>query len=366
MTALSETTEQRELRQAVRAFLDGRSLPRADVDPTSAFSPTDATWRAMADQMGLQGIHLPVTLGGSGGSFVELGIVLEELGRVLYDGPYLASTALAATTLLVVDDAEAAGRHLPGIAAGQTVATTAIAGSDPWARVTAHGTTWEARLTGRLDLVIDGASADLLLVPAQSRHGPALYAVEGDAPGLSRKGLPTLDPTRRLAAVDLDETPATHLGAPGEGERLLPRIRDLAGVALACEQVGSASRLLEDTVRYVTERVQYGRPIGSFQAVKHACADMLVRVEQARSAALVAAEAAANDRPELAVLASVARAVCSDAHLAVAGAAVQLHGAIAYTWEHHVHLHLKRAATSAQLFGSPAEHRELVLSRLGI
>ena len=214
--------------------------------------------------------------------------------------------------------------------------------------------------------MLDGAAADLLLVVARSAGGLSLFSVDGGAAGVTRTPLRTLDLTRRQARIALDAAPARLIGAEGDAEALLPRVLDRVAVALACEQVGGAQRTLEMAVEHAKRRMQFGRPIGSFQAVKHTCADMAQQVEGARSAAAWAVSASADDSPELPVAASMAKVRCSEAFLFTAAENIQVHGGIGFTWEHPAHLYFRRAHSSALLFGDPAHHRELLLQRLGV
>jgi alkylation response protein AidB-like acyl-CoA dehydrogenase len=211
-------------------------------------------------------------------------------------------------------------------------------------------------LSGSVSFVIDGHTADVLVVAA----GDALYLVDSTTAGITRTLLQTVDQTRALARLDFDSVPAAPLAGS------VDELRDIAAVCLAMEQVGAAARVLEVTVDYVKTRNQFGRPIGSFQAVKHRCADMLVDVESARSAAYGALAALAAGGDELPVLAAMAKAFCSDALLACAGESIQLHGGIGFTWEHSAHLYFKRAKASQLLFGDPAHHRAKLAAHLGL
>lgn len=221
-------------------------------------------------------------------------------------------------------------------------------------------------MSGTKMFVIDGHSADLLLVAARADTGPALFAVAGAATGVTRTRMETLDPTRRLARVDLAGAAALRIGPEGDATGYLRTVLDLAAVALAAEQVGGAQACLDAAVEYAKVRVQFGRPIGSFQAVKHKCADMLLKVEAARSAAYHALSVAAGRTGELPVSAALAAAYCADAFTHAAKENIQIHGGIGYTWEHDAHLHLKRAKSSEQLFGSPATHRGRLADLVGI
>ena len=335
------TEEQEELRASVRRFLTDKAAVRTWMESEEGHDP--AVWRQMAAQLGLHGIALPEEYGGSGGGTVELGIVLEEMGRVLLPSPFFATVALAGQARAVSDDDAAKSRWLPGIADGSLTATLAVA----------EDITADATLSGTAMFVIDGHTADLLLVATST----GLFAVEGTAPGVTRTRLETLDPTRRLARIDFAAAPAVRIGSSVPHKAL-----DLAVVALAAEQVGGAQACLDMAVGYAKIRVQFDRPIGTFQAIKHKCADMLLAVEAARSAAYHAASAG----DELPVAARVAGAYCSAAFTHAAKENIQIHGGIGYTWEHDAHLYLKRAKSSEQLFGAPSAHRARLADLVGI
>ena len=370
--SFAHTEEQEELRKIVRSFLEAKSDERAVRDQMATEQGYDVdVWKQMAEQLGLQGLHIPEAYGGSGFTYVELGIVLEEMGRALLCAPYFATVVLAANTLIHSGDEAAKQRHLPGIASGETIATLAI--TEPSGRWDEAGITLEATpttdghaLTGIKTFVIDGHVADLFLVAARTSGGISLFAVDGGAPGLTRTLLSTMDSTRKQAAIELVDTPATLVGAEGAGWDVLSTVLDLAAVGLASEQVGGAQKVLEMAVEYAKVRVQFGRPIGSFQAIKHRCADMLLEVEAAKSAAIYSASCAAELNDELPVVASMAKAYCSEAYFHTAAENIQIHGGIGFTWEHPAHLYFKRAKTSELLFGDPAYHRELLAQRLGI
>jgi alkylation response protein AidB-like acyl-CoA dehydrogenase len=372
--ALTFTEEQEQLRTTLRRFLADKA-PSAEVrrwmDSDPGHDPV--LWRQMAVQLGLHGLALPEEYGGFGGGPVELGIVLEELGRVLLPSPYFATVALAGQALTACGDDTAKARWLPGIADGSLTATLALAeegGSwrpeDVATRATVTRGEGGWALSGTKMFVVDGDSADLLLVVARGGTGPALFAVHGDAPGVTRTRLAALDPTRRLARIDLDGAAAARVGPDGDASAYLRTVLDLVAVALAAEQVGGAQACLDTAVEYAKVRVQFGRPIGSFQAVKHKCADILVRVEAARSAAYHALFVAAEGSSELPVSAALAAAYCADAFTHAAKENIQIHGGIGYTWEHDAHLYLKRAKSSQHLFGSPASHRTRLAELAGI
>ena len=372
--ALSE--EQEELRRGVRRFLEDKS-PESEVrrlmETAEGFDP--AVWAQMARELGLVGLHLPEELGGSGSTFLDLALVLEEMGRALLPSPFLSSVVLAAGALLASGDEGAAKDLVPGIASGEVRATLAVAeqgGSWDPAAVAVRATRRDGGyvLDGRKTFVLDGHTAGLILVVARTGGEPgradglSLLAVDAGAPGLERTPLVTLDLTRKQARLDFSGTPARLVGAEGEAAPALARALDLGAVALAAEQVGGAQACLDMSVGYARTRMQFGRPIGSFQAVKHKCADMLVETESARSAAYYAAAAAADDPGELPVAASLAKAYCSDAFFRAAADTIQIHGGIGFTWEHPAHLYFRRAKASQLLLGSPGYHRELLARRV--
>ncbi|MFI5820439.1 acyl-CoA dehydrogenase family protein [Streptomyces rishiriensis] len=370
---LTFSQEQDELRKVVRSFLakhsDEAAVRRLAAD-TRGHDPV--VWRRMAGELGLQGLAVPEEYGGSGSSYADLGIVFEEAGRALLCGPYFATVALAAEALLRCDDEQARCDLLPGIASGETIATLALTEDsgrwdEPGIRLAAHDTPGGWRLTGAKTYVPDGHLADLLLVAARTPTGVSLFAVDADAHGLTRTPLPTLDQTRKQARLEFGGTPARLLGAQGAAWPALERTLATASVLLAAEQVGAAAAALEAAVDYARIRVQYGRPIGSFQGIKHKCADMLVEIESARSAAHAGLWALdGRDDAEIGLAAALAQAFCSEAFTRVAGDNIQVHGGIGFTWEHPAHLYLKRAKSSEVLLGTPSYHRELLAARLGI
>ncbi|WP_371658504.1 acyl-CoA dehydrogenase family protein [Streptomyces sp. NBC_00280] len=369
------TEEHEALRSTLRRFLADKApseAVRRSMESEEGHDPE--LGRRMAAQLGLHGIALPEEYGGFGGGPVELGIVLEELGRVLLPSPYFATVALAGQALTASGDNTAKARWLPGIADGSLTGTLALAeagGSWRVEDVAASATRDEKgdtgwRVSGTKMFVVDGHTADLLLVTARADTGPGLYAVDGAATGVTRTRLEALDPTRRLARIDLDGAPAVRVGPAGDAKAYLRTVVDLVAVALAAEQVGGAQACLDAAVEYARIRVQFGRPIGSFQAIKHKCADMLLQVEAARSAAYRAMSVAAGEPDELPVSAALAAAYCADAFTHAAKENIQIHGGIGYTWEHDAHLYLKRAKSSEQLFGSPATHRARLADLVGI
>ncbi|CAB4713124.1 unannotated protein [freshwater metagenome] len=366
------TEEQEELRKTVRAFLDAKS---AETDVRALMETTDgydaAVWSQMGEQMGLQGLAIPEEYGGSGYSFVELGIVLEEMGRSLLCAPYYSTVVLAANTLLLSGDEAAKKAYLPGIAAGTTIATLAYTEpSGKWDEsgitATASGSGSDFKITGTKSFVLDGHTAGLIIVAAKTGKGTSLFAVEGNAAGLTRTALSTMDQTRKQAKLELKDTPGKLIGTEGQGWSVLHKVLDLAAVGLAAEQVGGAQKVLDMAVEYAKVRVQFGRPIGSFQAIKHKCADMLLEVESAKSAAYYGMWCAAEMNEELPSVASLAKAYCSEAYFHATAENIQIHGGIGFTWEHPAHLYFKRAKSSELLFGDPTYHREQLAQRIGI
>ncbi|MFD0684680.1 acyl-CoA dehydrogenase family protein [Actinomadura fibrosa] len=358
---LAVTEEQRELRDALRRFFADRS-PATEVRRLMAVDEgyDPAVWKQMAGQLGLQGLAVPEEHGGAGFGFRELAVVFEEMGRALVCAPFLATTVAAAALLA----GEGGHDLLPGIADGTVIATLAVAEERGlWDPAAVEATVEGGLLRGAKAFVLDGHLADLLVVAAREEDGSVgLYVVDGHAEGLTRTLVPTLDQTRRLARIGLDGVPGRRVG----GEDALARALDVAAVALAAEQLGGAERTLEMTVEYAKVRRQFGRPIGSFQAVKHRCADMFVLVESARSAVLNAAAVVDEAPGGLPAAAALAKAYCSDAFVHTAGEAIQLHGGIGFTWEHDAHLYFKRAQASRQLFGTPDRHRERLGALAGI
>ena len=369
--------EQEQLRDMVRRFLEAKS-PSTEVrrlmDTTDGYDPE--VWAQMANELALQSLHIPEEFGGQGYTFVELGIVLEEMGRVLLCAPYFSTVVLAADAIINAGTDAQKSELLPGIAGGETIA--ALAFTEPNGKWDASGIEMIASgagdsytLDGTKMFVIDGHLADCIVVAARragtsGEEGISLFTVAGDAPGLTRTPLATMDQTRKQAKLEFSGVAATPLGTPGEGWAALSKTLDQAAACLANEMVGGAQQVLDMSVEYAKVRVQFGRPIGSFQAIKHKCADMLLEVESGKSAAYYAAWAAAEDNEELPVAASLAKAYCSDAYFHAAAENIQIHGGIGFTWEHDAHLYFKRAKSSEILFGDATYHRELLAQRIGI
>lgn len=364
--SFAPTEEQNELSSTVRSLLTRRSDSVAVRKAVETPAGYDAElWQTLCAQVGAAALAVPEEYGGAGFTLAETHVVLEELGFALAPSPLLGSGVLAAQALLLSGDEPACRRLLPGIADGTRTAAVCWAGDDGrWrtdgSAVRVDGEGGDQVLSGTATLVLDGAEADTLLVAAAPGAGleagpPGLFEVDPSAAGVHRTNTPAMDTTLRLARVDFDRAPASVIAF--DARALLTTLHDIAAVAVTALQVGAARRGLEMTVEHARQRVQFGRPIGSFQALKHRMADMLVAVETARSVSWAAAGSAARRGPNLARDAALAKAWCSEALNTVAAETVQLHGGIAITWEHDAQMVFKRAHATSQLFGQPHEHR---------
>ena len=363
---LTPDADTEELRAVIRAFLrrycDTEAVFR-ELDGERGWDP--AVWTRFAGELGAVALDVPEELGGAGASFREVAVVAEELGRSLVRLPWFATAILGVGALLHAtgDGADAARAELlPLLASGEMTATLAHAEEGDDTRAEPDGAGW--RLTGSTTRVIEGHTADLVFVSARTGDGLGLFAVGGAAPGVIRTAQRVLDPTRPLATVTLHDSPARAIGDPSGAAPVLERVRDRAVAALACEQTGGAAAALDMTVAHAKDRIQFGRPIGTFQAIKHRCADMAVAVEAARSASSWVAAAAADAPDDLPLAAATAALACGEAYSFVAAETIQVHGGIGFTWEHPAHLHFRRAATAATLFGDQAFHRDRLLRNL--
>jgi alkylation response protein AidB-like acyl-CoA dehydrogenase len=356
------TVEQRDLRDAVRGLIAKSLLAKT--------GPGRSPWRRLCDEIGVAGLAIPERYGGAGAGLAEIGVVMEELGRNLTPSPLLGSAVLAAATVLASGDAAACERLLPAIADGSSIASLAwTTSAGHWdtaevgyaARETGGG--WE--LDGEARYVLDGDTADVLLIAASGPDGSTgLFEVDPRAGGVARTAVPALDASRGLAVVRLTGARGRRIGGDAAGP--LAIARDRACIALSAEQVGAAQRALELTVGHLLTRVQFGQPIGAFQALQHRAADLYVLVESARSLSRAVASAAdsgaawgadeADGVVDLGTRAAAAKVYCSEALTQTANEMIQLHGAIGVTWEHQAHRYLKRAHGGRYLFGSPARH----------
>jgi alkylation response protein AidB-like acyl-CoA dehydrogenase len=371
--------ETQALRDAVREVCTrhaGAEPASRRLDEAPDTPPDAALWRALTTELGIGGLLVPEQFGGAGVSWATVRVVLEELGRALACAPFIPSVVMAVELLLAIGDAQACADLLPGIADGSVVATVAVVERqtswDDWA-VTAGPSNpitvarsgsdgWQ--LSGTKRVVAFGASADLLLVAASTHDGTAVFAVEKHSAGIDVASLPTLDATRPVADITFTDTPARLIGTTGGAGDLLQRVLDCGALAVAAEDAGAARFCLQQSVDYALLRTQFGRQIGSFQAVKHKLADMLVRVELAEAAVEEAALVADQQTPEAAVAACVAHACAADSFRLVAAETIQTHGGMGFTWEHSAHLYFRRAKTSALTFGGPAQYRARLLDRL--
>jgi alkylation response protein AidB-like acyl-CoA dehydrogenase len=333
-----------------------------------------ALWKRLAGELGLPGVQLPEAYGGQGFGFLELGIVLEEAGRALFPSPCFSTLCLAANAILNAGSEAQKRALLPGIASGDTLATLAWLEPDgDWdaasVRMTASPRGDGFALSGAKRFVTDALGADLILVAARREgsvglDGIGLFVVRPAAPGLAIAPVEALDATRRLAHLELAGVPAEPLGEPFGAGAALARTLDQARVALACESAGGAQRCLDSAVAWAKQRVQFARPIGSFQAIQHKCAEVLLEVESAKCAAHFASWAAEQDE-DLALAAATAKAFCDEAYLRAAQESLHIHGGVGFTWEAEPHLYLKRAKASETLLGPPAWQRARIAQALG-
>lgn len=365
---LAFTAEQEELRRAARSFLaDHSSSERVRAAMTSELGWDADTWKRIGTELGWTAVAIPESHGGIGLGCADLVAILEEMGEALLCAPFFSAVCLAAPALLAGADSAAAREWLPAIAEGRVTAT--LVGDthvpDRPAPITARAVAGGIALAGEAPLVLDGHAADLLVVAArdEAARTTGLYAIPAATRGVDRRALPTMDATRRFAKIALRDvvvTDAARIVVPDAGGAALARALDFACVALAAEQVGGAQRCLDLAVEYAKQRVQFGRPIGGFQAIKHKAADMMVAVESARSAAYWAACVADEAGGDLARAASLAKAWASESYWRCAADALQIHGGVGFTWEYDVHLHLKRARSMESFLGTPVWHRERV------
>ena len=371
----SFTTEQEELRRYTRQWLD----ENCPLETVRELMETErgydvGHWVAIAE-MGWLGMAIPSEWGGAGFTFLDLFVLLEEQGRSLFCAPFLSTVVMAAGVVEEAGDNRQKEEILSAIAAGDLIA--AVAFTEPNGHWEAEGVTTEARprpgggwtLNGTKSFVLDGHVADLLVVAASTDQGVSLFLVPAGTEGVARGRLETMDQTRKQAEItltDVDLASDALLGSEGGGWPILERMLERAAVALSAEQVGGAQACLEMAVYYAKVRKQFGRPIGSFQAIKHKCADMLAQVESARSAAYYAGWAVSEDNEERPLMASLAKSYCSESYFFSAAENIQIHGGIGFTWEHNAHLYFKRAKSSELLFGDPSFHREKIAVQLGL
>ncbi|MCW2554749.1 MAG: acyl-CoA dehydrogenase [Mycobacterium sp.] len=360
------TEEQAELRKAVRKFcvenFDEQTVRRLmESDPP--FDPK--SWTRLGTELGVLGLSVPEVDGGVGGTLVDQAVAVEELGAALACGPSFGTVYLAIPALVAASAGAVRNEVLAELVEGRRTAAFAVpdrAGAfDASAvAVTAAGSGDAWTLAGTVGRVVDAGAADDLLVAAVGRDGVGLYAVDAAGPGVARTPLLTVDMTRPQAGVTLSDAPARLVAGPDEAERVITHALQVGSALLAVEQVGAAQHMLDVAVQYAKDRLQFGRPIGSFQAVKHRLADMMVDLEHARSTAYHAVWALTDGSDDPALAASIAQATCSAAFSRIATDAIQTLGGIGFTWEHQAHLYFKRATTDAALLGSAEQHRSRV------
>lgn len=368
------TEEQQQLRDVVRRFLTDKS-PTSEVrhlmETEEGFDRD--VWKQLCQELGLGGLQIPEVYGGQGFSFAELGIVMEEMGRALYCGPYFSSSVLATSAILHAGNKGQKANFLPTIASGEHIATLAVA--EQTGRWDCEGIALTATpnrnsylLKGVKSYVIDGHIADFIVVAARAPgssgvKGISLFVVDSNQRGVERRLLQTADQTRKQSLIKFDRVQGELLGEADVGPSAFRKSMDEAATALANEMVGGAQMMLDSAVDYANNRMQFGRPIGSFQAIKHQCANTLLEVELSKSAAYYAASAVAENDPKSSALASLAKASAADSYVHAAAACIQIHGGTGFTWDNNTHLWFKRAKSSEVLMGDPNFHRELMMQR---
>lgn len=373
------TQEQVMLRNLTREFMTRECTPRAVrsvMGDPRGFS--DTVWQQMAE-MGLQGLAIDAGYGGQGLGMVELALVLDEMGRAAYPGPFFATVVLAAGAIAASGQESQMARYLPDIARGRTKATLALVDDAlSWSpsgvtlRADRRGDTFV--LSGEKRFVPFAHVADLILVVARTSSGDdgtTVFAVPADATGLSQTQNVEMDRTNRTSTVTFNSVevgPDAVIGEVNQGWAVIGPVLERAAIASAAEMLGAARRCMDMSVEYAKVRQQFGQPIGMFQAIKHACAEMLLEVENAHGATYYAAWAADARSPDASLAASAAKAYVGDASRKVCGSSIQVHGGIGFTWEYDLHLYFKRAKHFEPLYGDADFHREralqLMLQRL--
>ncbi len=372
MTAYAFTDEQLQLRESVRRYLNdhGTVLRTRELmdDPEGFDQPS---FQGLFNELGVGGVHVPEEFGGAGLGYVELCIVLEEMGRSLFPSPYLSSSVLAANAVLLAGTLEQKADLLPPIASGGQVATVALYEES---NLTDIGNVTQCvvdnSFTGVKSFVTDGHVADQIILVAKHAANPngkpKFWLSRSDDPGITCTSMTSIDTTRRISRVSFENVKVEPLGDVEADFSVFDQFIDFALVALANEMVGGAQWLLESCVDYANNRVQFGRPISSMQAIKHKCADLLLEIELAKSGAYRAAQAIADDDPALPVYASIAKAAANDAYMLAAADAIQIHGGIGFTWDNDTHLWFKRAKSSQVLLGTSEIHRDQMLERVDL
>ena len=372
MEQFQYSDEHGALRETVRQFIEKSSQETAVRELMADERGYDpAVWEQMAQEIGLQGLIIPEEYGGGGFGFLELGIVCEEMGRRLLCAPYLSTAVLAAGALNHCAGDVHKKELLTRIAAGEAIAT--LAHAEPGDRWSANQIEMQAEragdewtLNGVKTPVIDGQLADIILVAARADSGLGLFSVDPGAAGLNRSALPPLDPTRKLARLEFQKAAATRID---DGEDITGRLESAlleTLVALTSEQYGGNQFVLEMATDYAKSRFQFGRPIGSYQSIKHHCADMLVAAEFSKTAVQNAAWTADHRREDLLEAVCLAKSHSSEAYFDACNTNIQIHGGMGFTWEHPAHLYLKRAIASEKLFGDAASYRARLGDLIGV
>jgi alkylation response protein AidB-like acyl-CoA dehydrogenase len=365
------TSDQQLLKNSARAFLDEQCKPATVrllwADPRGE---SEAMWKEMA-QLGWLGLALPEAHGGSALGMVETAILLEELGRATYPGPYLTTALVGSAIDLAGTDAQK-NRWLPAICAGGARGALALLdGELSWApdaiatRAEKTNTGW--KLSGAKPFVAWAHLADVILVPARGAEGLTLFLVDPGAAGFTQTPVTGMDLATRWVNLTLDGVPVgaeAVLGVPGQGQALFETLLRMGAVGAAAEMLGAARRCLDMAVEYAKVREQFGQPIGSFQAIRHKCAEMLLEVENSHAAVYYAAWALDAKAEDADLAASVAKSYVGDAARKVCGEAIQVHGGIGFTWEYDLHLYFKRAKALEVQYGDADYHRELITSRV--
>jgi len=372
--AANASEEEREFRATLRRFLEDVA-PMAEVrrimESDSGHEPV--LWRRLVEELGLAGLAIAEAEGGQGFGPGELAIALGELGRALVPVPFFASAVLAGRAVEAVASVGEKEEDLAAIARGEIASLAWVEGAGGWdpaaCRVVAETVGGGFRLRGEKSFVLDLTEVERVYVVARQPgstglDGLGLFAVEAEASGFSRKPRRSLDGTRRLGHLVLDDVKARPVGSPGEAGPALDAALGEATILLCAEIVGGLELVLESAVEYAKARYQFGRPIGSFQAIKHKCADMLIELEGARSATEAALEALIDGDAERALLTSIAKAHCGPAYSRAAMENVQIHGGVGFTWEYDAHLYYRRAKSSDILLGDAAFHRERIACAL--
>ncbi|MCY4094224.1 MAG: acyl-CoA/acyl-ACP dehydrogenase [Gammaproteobacteria bacterium] len=366
------TDEQLQLRESVRRYLIDHatvSRTRELMDESAGFDRL--SFQGLFNELGIGGVHIPEEYGGAGLSYVELSIVLEEMGRALYPSPYLSSNVFAANALLLIGTSEQKAEWLPSITSGERLATVALYEESNRSIVAnIEQSVTDQSFTGTKSFVLDANVADVFIVVARDGFDPVnplrFWLAHSNDSGIQTIAMESIDSTRRIGRVSFENVKVERLGDRNQDHGGFGKFIDFASVALANEMVGGAQWLLESSVEYANHRVQFGRSISSMQAIKHKCADLLLEIELAKSGAYRAAQAIAAADSAFPAYASIAKAAANDAYMQAAADAIQIHGGIGFTWDNDTHLWFKRAKSSQVLFGTSEFHRDQLLDRIAV